>query len=450
MPRRQLPSKLLSLLLFAVCHVLAGCHGPAQFARPCSGTAKNSPASTQPSDLLAAPFVDYLADSPAPPYHRQFNTLADYMLDVDSQARPQPDAKYQVLDSIFADAKKRIVWNPAETDLAKRRAAALAALRTIDRILLEHNVIYPPTGDIDTMGEGLDPHILNREDIMGAFAHNSKAFHEWFPDHRAEPFYYMDCDILTFVYLSIGEVTGIPLHSVSAPDHAFVRFYLSPRDSAAATPDPAQPHLDWEATTGQESTDQRYLKEFDIPAWSIRQRAYMADMTPRQILGYYLSCRATWEAALTPPLNTAAALDNHRAIDLYPECEIPRNNLAWLYVSVPGIRDCTKDETLQLALSAMAILPTDSAITDTVACAYAEVGDFDLAISFENDAIRLNDLDKSGVTDTAAIHKDLAARLGLFKDHKTYLESLAATEPAAPVGNSSQKQPGAGSQKLGE
>jgi len=343
------------------------------------------------------------------------------MLDLDSQVQLQPDAKYQHLDAILYDAQKRIHWNPAEPDQAKRRAQALEALQTIQHILIEHNILYPPTGDILNMSQGLDLHKFSsgetgRSETIHAAARNPQEAMVWLQAHRSEDFRFMDCDVRCFVYLAIGQATSMPIHLVLLPTHAFVRVSIG---------DGAISYVNWDVTSGTETSDDYFRRQYHVSTLNQQQRLYMADLTPPELLGYYLYCRAMWQADMSPPRRVTEAADLKVSIDKYPQFDLSRNELAWLYLSVPGLRKGTTQETLKLALSALAISPEDPTITDTVACAYAEFGDFDKAISYENEALRLNDADtQSDPRDKTADRADYTARLTLFKNHKTYLQSL--------------------------
>ncbi len=41
------------------------------------------------------------------------------------------------------------------------------------------------------------------------------------------PFYVVDCDVGSFIYLAIAEVMGYPLHLINIPGHSFVRWEVS-------------------------------------------------------------------------------------------------------------------------------------------------------------------------------------------------------------------------------
>ncbi|MFC1806510.1 tetratricopeptide repeat protein, partial [Planctomycetota bacterium] len=65
------------------------------------------------------------------------------------------------------------------------------------------------------------------------------------------------------------------------------------------------------------------------------------------------------------------------------------NSLAWMYVSVPSFRK--PEEALKLALQAVALDRRPAYYLDTLACAYAENGNFPMAIRIEREALAKDD-----------------------------------------------------------
>jgi hypothetical protein len=55
--------------------------------------------------------------------------------------------------------------------------------------------------------------------------------------HKDEEFYYMDCDVLCFVHMAVGEVAGFELKLADVPAHNFVRCHLDD-----------QTYFNWEMT----------------------------------------------------------------------------------------------------------------------------------------------------------------------------------------------------------
>jgi tetratricopeptide (TPR) repeat protein len=95
------------------------------------------------------------------------------------------------------------------------------------------------------------------------------------------------------------------------------------------------------------------------------------------------------------------------------------NSLAWLRATCPEatMRDGAK--AVELATQACELSRWKNwTIIDTLAAAYAEVGDFERAIKYQKDALLIN-----GASDD--IHTGMQKRLDLYNQHKPYREELA-------------------------
>jgi len=106
--------------------------------------------------------------------------------------------------------------------------------------------------------------------------------------------------------------------------------------------------------------------------------------------------------------------DLSKALTLAPDSAKVMNNVAWFLVTCPDgtIRDPHRG--LRLAQKANLLEPEDAMILDTLACAYAENGDFTKAVQIAKRALALV-RDEEGRT-------DLTERLEGFRRKKTYLQ----------------------------
>jgi hypothetical protein len=330
------------------------------------------------------------------------------MLDLEAEADVVPDAKYEVLDSILADAKNRLIFDPTERDCAKMRAQVLATLKAIDDVLTDHNVIYPPGDWILTLAEALQPQELTPETARAAMSHaHSEPRRARIRDHQNEKFYYMDCDILCFTYMSIGELVGLQLKFVEVPHHNFIRYHF---DGAH--------YIDWETTAALEFTDDFYRRGFSM--WTERDRVYLTSMTNDELMGYFYSTRGDRCTRLNPPKFKQAAADFERAIALRPQSPGPRNWLSWIHIAVPDFWHGSKMDAIELALRAVSVEPDCAGYLDTLATAYAEAGDWDKAQSFEKDAIKnFVPADPRYASEPDQYLK----RLALFEKHITYIQA---------------------------
>jgi len=356
----------------------------------------------------------------AAPPKRAFNTIAHRMLDSESEVSPVPAEKYALLDRILRQAKERVHFNPAEPDPGTKRAAALAALDAMDQVIMENNIVFPPSDWVTALGDGLENHTLTEQDLQGVLKNTfSPRRAAYLKAHRGEVFHYMDCDVLSFLYIAIGQVVGMDLRFVEVPHHAFVRYYLNDDD-----------WINWETTVPEEQSDGDYRADHrGITDRAVEEGIFLCARSDEELWGYFLCCRGMlWESLKTPNYQRAAE-DYARSIDLHPRLQLSRNNLAWLYVSVPGFWKGPKTDAVQLALSAVSMDLTDGENLDTLATCYAEAGDFAKAIAYENEAINCFEVTNPAAKDDK---KEFQNRLDAFKKGKTYIQTLqesAATQP---------------------
>jgi tetratricopeptide (TPR) repeat protein len=109
-----------------------------------------------------------------------------------------------------------------------------------------------------------------------------------------------------------------------------------------------------------------------------------------------------------------AVADYSQAILLDPKGAREYNNLAWLLATCPqaSVRDGKK--AVQYALQACELSEwKDPACVDTLAAAYAEGGDFDHAVKYEQQSLTAIGNSASGATGRKV-------RLALYSGHKAY------------------------------
>ncbi|MFC1805863.1 tetratricopeptide repeat protein, partial [Planctomycetota bacterium] len=106
-----------------------------------------------------------------------------------------------------------------------------------------------------------------------------------------------------------------------------------------------------------------------------------------------------------------AVADLEKAQELLPQDRVVANCLAWIYVSVQQQRKPARALALaQRVVKSKRLAP----YLDTLACAYAEHGEFAKAIEAEEEALRL-----ASDAEERASYKDM---IEAFKERKTYLE----------------------------
>ena len=93
------------------------------------------------------------------------------------------------------------------------------------------------------------------------------------------------------------------------------------------------------------------------------------------------------------------------------------NSIAWFFATTPDQAGRDGKKAVDLATKACQVRQwKDAHILDTLAAAYAETGDFDQAIKWESEAIRLYD-------DSGDARSGMQKRLALYEQHKAYREA---------------------------
>ncbi len=192
--------------------------------------------------------------------------------------------------------------------------------------------------------------------------------------HSGELFSHVDCDLGSLIYLSIAEAFGLPIRMVEVPQHNFVRWHFSETS-----------YLNWDTNYGFDRySDAEYAVRHGVSPEHISSSIYLASLSTTNVDGYFDFCRGlTYEAAK----NFAPSVATYRqAISRYPQSPSARNNLAWLYASVNKVQALIPaGDALKFALEACELHRKHNFL-DTLACVYAELGDFHNAIAIEQEA----------------------------------------------------------------
>jgi tetratricopeptide (TPR) repeat protein len=115
-----------------------------------------------------------------------------------------------------------------------------------------------------------------------------------------------------------------------------------------------------------------------------------------------------------------AAADFNSAIQIDPNYSVPYNELAWLLATCPlgGVRDGKK--AVECALHACELSQWDRPWeVDTLAAAYAEAGDFDNAVKYEQQYLATAGLD-------AESRAEGRAHLALYQGHEAFHEQRSS------------------------
>jgi tetratricopeptide (TPR) repeat protein len=304
------------------------------------------------------------------PYTSKHNTIGHRVLCEDRRAEPFPDLIFQRLDGVI-DAVANVTIRVRGTSTEEARKV----LTRVEDVVREANFVCSiPYYLVESFSDGLFQKPLDLR-LIDSAENSLRKTHMM--AHQHELFSHVDCDLGALLYLSIGEVLGIPLQMIEVPDHNFVRWRLD-RDV----------HLNWDTNYGfAKFSDTEYAARYGVRKEHIDNGVYLADMSVDNVVGYFSFVRGlTFQGLKRLP---EAVAEYRVAIPMYPKSPSARNNIAWLFVSDRGVQlIVSKDEALRFALEACSLHRSDSNL-DTLACVHAEHGDFASAIACETEAYNI-------------------------------------------------------------
>jgi tetratricopeptide (TPR) repeat protein len=186
--------------------------------------------------------------------------------------------------------------------------------------------------------------------------------------------YKMDCDIGSFLYLSIAEVLKLPLKLIEVPKHNFVRWEFENGT-----------YLNWDVNVIAAFSNDDY-RQGRTPASYIafdsiqeKQNGYLKSKSHEQTLGYYsFVLGRNYKRQRN---YTAARYYYQLAIELQPQHPLPKMCMAYLLTFHHSPKNKTELELAnQLALEAARCCPKDNVYLETLACSFARLGKFDEAL----------------------------------------------------------------------
>jgi hypothetical protein len=325
---------------------------------------------TCPSVAPAGPFT-----SPAPGYKPKYQTIAHRFLDDEVGAGDVTPAMYAILDTLIDEAAAQLKSYPAGLPPAEARVFAIETLTAIDCILLRHGFVYPGKGLVQLLSDGLGPTLYNNPpDLLQLRQQPHNIRRSRFMDARGSgPYYVVDCDVASYVYLAIAEVMKYPLHLVEIPRHNFVRWMFD-----------ASSFVNFETMDGFETDDLYYRRRWGIDDRFVGIGGILVTMNEKQTVAYHhASVALSWSWRGDIP-RTIASYERSVATDSTHSFAL--NNLAWFYATVPNVALRDGAKAVDFGLRTTAILK-DGDTLDTLACAYAQAGDFDRAKEAERTAI---------------------------------------------------------------
>jgi tetratricopeptide (TPR) repeat protein len=96
----------------------------------------------------------------------------------------------------------------------------------------------------------------------------------------------LDCDTYAVIYKTIGDILGLPIYMVRAPNHAFVRWDANGKHDALNRDHKVNKgDVNWETTDGWSSVnDDEYISRLKIPLKSIKEGTYLQNLNYNEIL----------------------------------------------------------------------------------------------------------------------------------------------------------------------
>lgn len=304
-------------------------------------------------------------------YQSERVSIGQRILQEDDRAEPVPDVVFQRLDFVIEKVINNVTAGTVNTIDEAREI-----LQSIERVVTSMNFVCSiPYYLVHSFSEGLFPRALDSKLV---YAPENDLRRSHILSNEDEDFSHVDCDLGSLLYLCIGEALGIPLCMVEVPQHNFVRWRLN-----------ESLHLNWDTNYGfNKFTDSGYASRYGVDPKHIINATYLADLSVANVEGYFSFVRGiTFQRAK----EYANAIEEYRsAVRNYPQSPSSRNNIAWLFVSVRDTQQLvTSDEALQLMLETCDIDRSHNYL-DTLACVYAERGDFTTAIQIEMEAYNLH------------------------------------------------------------
>jgi len=329
--------------------------------------------STSGRDCSAYPYAPPFPTAPAS-YVPRYHGIGQKFLDMEKGVGPVTPSEYAILDALLDEAKQRLQPIPAELHAGDYDTFAVNSLKTMDCILVRHGFVYPGVGLVQLLSDGLDPTnftgIYYTKLIRKPHNDGRQAFIE---KRNPGPFYVVDCDIASILYLSVGELMGYPLAMVDLPGHNFIRWKR-----------PDGTFIDFETMDGIQTDDDYYVSGRGIPQSFVGKPGVLTTMTPAELIAYEyfgLGLSYSWKH------DYPQTIQNYlKAISADATLNDSANNLSWFYAVNPEAKWRDPKKAVAYGKQSTDILANGDTL-DTLACAYALAGDFPNAIQTEQKAI---------------------------------------------------------------
>lgn len=301
----------------------------------------------------------------------QWRTIGHDILEEDHRVDYVPNMIFQRLDFIITQVLNKVSIGKVNTV-----NQAKAILEQIEIVITSTDFVCSvPYFLIHSFSQGLYPRELV-ENVIQSPENKERLWH--IIPNKNRQFSHVDCDLSSLLYLSIGEVLQIPLFMVEVPRHNFIRWRLN-NDS----------YLNWDTNWGYSKyTDDLYANHYGVKQEHINNCTYLVDLSIEEVKGYFCFIRGITFHRKRSFQN--AINEYQTSISKYKRSPLARNNIAWLFVSVREVQKMiSRGDALQYAIEACEIYRVANNI-GTLACVYAEQGDFQNAIKMATEAYDLS------------------------------------------------------------
>ncbi len=324
-------------------------------------------------DCSAYPYAPPFPPVPAG-YTPRYHTTAREFLDLEQGVGPVTDSEYAILDAVIDEATTRLKPIPAGLDDVRYKQFAVDSLKTIDCILVSHGFVYPGIGLVQLLSDGLDPTMFSDAKYYQALLlspHNAGRT-SFIEQREPGPYYVVDCDIASYLYIAMAEIMRYPLAMVQMPLHNFIRWKL-----------PGGGYIDFETMDGKQTDDNYYEVVWGIPPKFVGTPGVLTTMADAQLLAYEyfgVAISYTWKNDIP-----TAIAKYEKAMSVDATLGDSANNLAWLYAVVPAVKFRDGQKAVAYAEKAVSISQNGDWL-DTLACAFGAAGDFAKGVAAENRA----------------------------------------------------------------
>jgi hypothetical protein len=299
------------------------------------------------------------------------STLAHELLRLEAADGQSLDECRRFLDVLLSAIQTELKRSFASGSL---REKAQQFFTTVDKVLVKHNVIYPPKSAVTLLSEALTPRKLSHPEVELALQHpdnlrrHSQIRRTAF---RRGDFFVADCDTSALIYLAAAELAGYPCDLVEVPGHSFLR-WSSQRES-----------FNWDPNSGESRSDDSYRIGSQLPEKMKDCFPYLKPMSREEVMGYWMTISGK---QCVKKMNYRGASGRfEEGCRLAPRSFYAAHERAWFLATCPDPTFRNGRLAVELLAPVIECWPEPNFI-DTFAAAHAEAGDFSRALEWEKRA----------------------------------------------------------------